>query len=286
MDTTSCSGWLSKLTINSTFGTSRWQSRYFILLDSELRYYKDEHSIVASRAINLRDIARVVITTLPNHPYTFRLEPTLYFQKHQANKKQQQKTWTMECRSEFELEAWVAAINLRLSKLIFFQESEQEVQIVHQTDLVFPFSISEKKHNPTLLLRALTTSSHSSNSSSSSGSSICSNEEATPQPRPLRRSKPSISRRRGMILSPLEMETIPGLENDILSSSSSRNSSIPSPFIEASSSISNETIIEEMDEEELSSETIGQANKATVQNAYLIDASSPTFAFYKERFHL
>jgi hypothetical protein len=292
MNATPCSGWLSKLSTNTTFGTSRWQSRFFILLASELRYYKDEYSAIASRTINLRDIARVVIVDIPNHPFTFRLEPTLYFQNHRSSKKQQQKTWTIECHSEFELEAWVAAINLRLSRLVCcFQDDEQGFQIVQPATISFPFSIPETEHSSTYLLRTLTVSSLSSSSTSgssgSSGSSIYSNEEgAIPQPRPLRRSKPSISRRRGVILSPLEMEAIPGLENDILSSSSARSSSLPSPVIEASNGRSNDTIIEEIDEEELSSETMGYANKVTTHDAYLLDASSPTFALYKERFHL
>lgn len=282
MNATPCSGWLSKLSSNNRFGTSRWQSRYFILLDTELRYYKDQHSITASRTINLRDIARVVITDLPNHPFTFRLEPTLYYQRHQSSKKQ--KNWAIECHTEFELEAWVAAINLRLSRLIYYYCPQQDKQ---KEDIVFP----ESKHNSTLLLRALTTSSHSSSSSSSSGSSIYSSNEQpiAPQPRPLRRSKPSISRRRGVILSPLEMEPIPGLESDIISSSScsSRSSSLPSPIVETStSSISNETIMEELDEEEIFTETMGHADKVTVHDAYLLDASSRTFALYKERFHL
>lgn len=34
-------GWLTKM-ISLPFGRSRWISRFFVLLDSELRFYKDE----------------------------------------------------------------------------------------------------------------------------------------------------------------------------------------------------------------------------------------------------
>jgi hypothetical protein len=44
--------------------------------------------------------------------------------------------------------------------------------------------------------------------------------------------------------------------------------------------------MEELDEEEIFTETMGHADKVTVHDAYLLDASSRTFALYKERFHL
>lgn len=270
--TTPLSGWLQKLTTTNAFGTSRWQSRYFVLLDSEMRYYKDEHSVTASRTVNLGDISKVIITSSPNHPYSFRLEPTLYVQQHQYTKNQK-KIWTMECKSETELELWVSAINYRLCKLLSLdseeEDDEEQAGIVSPT--LQPFSTPEQRRSQPLtsLFRVLTTSSSESE------------QDIKPQTRPLKKHNPSISRRRGVILSPLDIETIPGLENDTLSSSSSRGSSLPSPKIET---ITEEE--EEVDEEECQNETKGRANKLIAQNAYVLDTSSPTFALYKERFHL
>ncbi|KAK4509330.1 uncharacterized protein ATC70_007681 [Mucor velutinosus] len=262
------SGWLQKLTSTNAFGASRWQSRYFVLLDSEMRYYKDEHSVAASRTVNLGDISKVIMTSSPNHPYSFRLEPTLYAQ----HSKNQKKIWTMECKSATELELWVSAINYRLCKLLKLDEDDehQEEQAGIVSPTLQPFSTPEQRRAQPLmsLFRVLTASSSESSNSVE--------QPVKPQPRPLRKHNPSISRRRGVILSPLDMETIPGLENDMLSSSSSRGSSLPSP--------KTQTILdeEEEDEEECQHETKGHANKVVAHNAYVLD----TFALYKERYHL
>ncbi|KAL9558546.1 hypothetical protein MBANPS3_000836 [Mucor bainieri] len=250
-NTTPLSGWLQKLTTTNAFGASRWQSRYFVLLDSEMRYYKDEHSVTASRTVNLGDISKVIMTSSPNHPYSFRLEPTLYAQQS----KNQKKIWTMECRSATELELWVSAINYRLCKLLKLDEDEeQEEQAGIVSPTLQPFSTPEQKRAQPLmsLFRVLTTSS-----SESSGSSGSVEQHNKPQPRPLRKHNPSISRRRGVILSPLDIETIPGLENDMLSSSSSRGSSLPSPKAQTLL----ERYDEEEEEEECQNETKGHANK-------------------------
>lgn len=306
--TTPRSGWLNKLSTSNAFGTSRWQSRYFVLLDSEMRYYKDEHSATASRTINLRDIAKVIPTTSSsNRPYCFRLEPTLYYQSQHssATRKSQRKMWIMECQSDYELEAWVSAINLRLSKLCFDEEDHQLNEIISPT--LQPFSTPEQKRRPpsTSLFRAMTSASTISNTSSLSSTSTASGSLielepsstkptvfVSPQPRPLKRSNPSISRRRGVFLSPLDM---PGLdssnsssstEEEMLSSSSSKGSSLPSPTKTAAN---NRPIIEELDEEDETIMMAGhhqQADKITAHPAYVLDASSPTFALYKERFHL
>ncbi|KAF1797912.1 hypothetical protein V8B55DRAFT_1549991 [Mucor lusitanicus] len=103
-------GWLSKM-VSLPFGRSRWISRFFVLLDSELRFYKDEHSESSSQVLNLRQIAQVIPASTLQHPYCFRLEP-----------KQQQQTdhglrpWIIECKSEMDMEMWVSAIKSRISK--------------------------------------------------------------------------------------------------------------------------------------------------------------------------
>lgn len=253
--TTPQSGWLNKLTTNNTFGASRWQSRYFVLLDSELRYYKDEHSVTASRTINLRDISKVIITNSTNRQYCLKLEPTLYYQNHHPiTVKNQKKIWTMECKTEYDLQAWVTAINLRLSKLCFDDDI--------MSPSIQPFSTPEQNRQQPLdsLFRVVTSSTISSGIIDSS--------------RSLKHPAPSISRRRGVILSPLDVCAIPCLESsEMLSSSSSRGSGLPSPNKLAA-----------IEEEE---ETMNRhAEKLTTHNAYVLDTSSPTFALYKERFHL
>lgn len=285
-NTTPLSGWLNKLTTTKAFGTSRWQSRYFVLLDSEMRYYKSEHSDTASRTISLRDVSKVIITSYANHLYCFKLEPTLYFQsQHPHMLKSQRKIWTMECQSQYELESWVSAINNRLSRLCFddepIQQHKQQLDDIISPTLQ-PFSTPEQHRQQPLvsLTRAITSTSTTSSSSSSSISTIADDidyhQQFIPQPRPLNRSRPTISRRRGVLLCPLDICTIPGLESsEMLSSSSSKGSCIPSPNIEQ---------IEELEEEEENQSQ--QANKVTTHNAYVLDTASPTFALYKERFNL
>ncbi|KAI9243268.1 hypothetical protein EDC94DRAFT_631220 [Helicostylum pulchrum] len=248
--TTPRSGWLNKLSTNNAFGSSRWQSRYFVLLDSELRYYKDEHSVTASRTLNLGDISKVTIINLANRKYCFKLEPTLYYRHHHATTKHSRKIWTIECQSETELESWVAAIDLRLCNLSL-------------QDTLQPFSSPEpKRQQPFTSLSQIM--------STSAGSEP---HYYTNVPRPLKKSCPSISRRRGVILSPLNTCTIPGLldSSDMLSSSSSHGSNINSPTSKPST-------IEELEEDRL---VCQQADKLVTQTAYILNASSPAFALYK-----
>lgn len=106
------SGWLYKLSSANKFRSSKWQLRYFVLLDTELRYYKNEYSIDASNTINLRNVSSVEKTSHPKHNYCFNLKMT---ENYKEKNSKCQKTWTMECNSEHELDIWLAAINLRLS---------------------------------------------------------------------------------------------------------------------------------------------------------------------------
>ncbi|KAI8365855.1 hypothetical protein EDC96DRAFT_481215 [Choanephora cucurbitarum] len=103
--TTPVAGWLTKM-IPLPFGRARWASKYFVLLDSELRFYKDEHSETPSQVMNLRQVYQVIRAPTPQHPFCFRLEP----------KKQQQsiKPWVVECKNEFDMESWMSAIEERI----------------------------------------------------------------------------------------------------------------------------------------------------------------------------
>ncbi|KAG1462375.1 hypothetical protein G6F56_005534 [Rhizopus delemar] len=152
------SGWLFKLSTTNKLGASKWQSRYFVLLDTELRYYQNEHSVSSSSTINLCDVSKVIRTGFFNHNYCFKLETTSNYQKQSKH----QKTWTMECHSEHELDMWLAAINHRLLK--------------------------------------------------------------KPNPRKIK-NKLSISRRRGLVLSQLEIDPVPALDSPSSSSSKESNTS-------------------------------------------------------------
>ncbi|CAO3701292.1 unnamed protein product [Rhizopus stolonifer] len=168
------SGWLYKLSSSNKFKSSKWQSRYFVLLDTELRYYQNEHSVDTSSTINLRDVSNVIKTSSFNHNYCFKLETNDGYKKRNSKCL---KTWTMECYSENELNIWLAAINLRLSNL---------------------------KHTSHII----------------------------------KSKKPTISRRRGIVLNPLELESMPVLDHHVLSSASSKESVLSSP-LEALASLSN-----------------------------------------------
>ncbi|ORZ26136.1 hypothetical protein BCR42DRAFT_486186 [Absidia repens] len=49
--------WLKKKTC--TMGRTRWQSRFFVLLENELRYYKDEHAVTPKYIWNLREMTEI-----------------------------------------------------------------------------------------------------------------------------------------------------------------------------------------------------------------------------------
>ncbi|KAI9356890.1 hypothetical protein BD770DRAFT_389504 [Pilaira anomala] len=261
-----CSGWLNKLSTNNTFGTSRWQSRYFVLLDTELRYYKDEHAVHASRTIDLHDIAKVIKLSITNRKYCFKLEPTLYYQHYHPSSATTKKVWTIECPSEHELDSWVTAIETRLSNLC--------------SDLQH-FSTLELKRQQTPSLSNInmshtTTTTTTTTTTLSAGSDVVAVKHHTLShvPRPLNRSRPTISRRRGLILSALDTYTLPTLE----SSSSGTISSASS----LDSNTTTQSLDDESDEEEEQISCQQQADIVYAQNAYLLN-TRPTFAIYKTR---
>ncbi|KAI8349405.1 hypothetical protein BD560DRAFT_410301 [Blakeslea trispora] len=105
--TTPVAGWLTKM-ISLPFGRTRWISKYFVLLDSELRFYKDEHSDNPSQVLNLRHVYRVIPTPTSQRPFCFRLEP--------KKEPQSTKPWVVECKNEFDMENWISAIEERILK--------------------------------------------------------------------------------------------------------------------------------------------------------------------------
>ncbi|KAI7871352.1 hypothetical protein BDF14DRAFT_1766070 [Spinellus fusiger] len=206
------SEWLSKLN-TSSFGRSKWSSRFFVLLDSELRYYKDEHAIIPSATLSLRDICKVVVYPMPNYPYCFRLEPNVAVK---MNGKKSQQPWTMKCQSKFELEAWVDTIQYRLTRLSGFRANH----------LPLP---SPSKRQPLRSFIRLFTSSNPLNPPKVHDLTppVFEITQSTlmPTPRPQRKNAPSLSRRRGVILSPIIIESLPFLDSNSIPSTSSGNES-------------------------------------------------------------
>ncbi|KAI7852162.1 hypothetical protein BDC45DRAFT_607649 [Circinella umbellata] len=100
-------GWLAKLK-TLPLGRSRWRYFYFVLLDSELRFYKDEHAYSASRILDLKNVSKITQLALPNHSFCIRLEPS---------STQKSKPWTLACSSQADLEAWTCALQKRLVRL-------------------------------------------------------------------------------------------------------------------------------------------------------------------------
>ncbi|KAI8890769.1 PH-domain-containing protein [Backusella circina FSU 941] len=262
ISTTPRSGWLSKLSKSNAFGSARWQSRYFVLLDSEMRYYKDEHSTNASRTISLKDIAKVSVLSTQDNPFCFQLEPTALYLSQVASK-YMKKIWTIRCQSEYELEAWVDSIHFRLSKIYVNDYSMPP-------PLLQPFSTPEQRRVKPLasMMNEIQNPKKSEiEKIEETGHLLDQNTLSRPIPQPrLLKSRTTISRRRGVILSPLELEMHPILDDTVSScSTESSKSTLSSP-----ASITYEENV--------------QANKLMTKEAYLLNTSSPTFELYKERF--
>ncbi|KAI8889847.1 hypothetical protein K501DRAFT_328965 [Backusella circina FSU 941] len=95
-------GMLAKM-IPLPFGRSRWVSRYFVLLDSELRLYKDPHTETPSQTLNLHKINQVMaITTTPQRPHCLQLG--------------EEKPWIIDCGSDKVMEDWIFAIQSRIAR--------------------------------------------------------------------------------------------------------------------------------------------------------------------------
>ncbi|KAI8063275.1 hypothetical protein BC940DRAFT_349139 [Gongronella butleri] len=96
--------WIKKLTW--TMGKSRWQSRYFVLLDTELRYYKDEHATTPSAIISLMDIERVEVVCVAGCRYCVRLCPS-------GTSVRKGKPLVMRFDAAIELSTWFHAIQAK-----------------------------------------------------------------------------------------------------------------------------------------------------------------------------
>ncbi|ORX45856.1 PH-domain-containing protein [Hesseltinella vesiculosa] len=104
--------WLFKMS-HGFAGKAKWHPRFFILLDTELRCYKDEHAESPSQTLHLSEIKQVI--PLMDRPNTFRLEPTL------AYKQRQNKPWTIECSSHHEMALWYECLQHRIKLTPIFE---------------------------------------------------------------------------------------------------------------------------------------------------------------------
>ncbi|KAG1438668.1 hypothetical protein G6F56_012565 [Rhizopus delemar] len=92
--------WLTKLIV-LPFGRTRWSSRFFVLLDSELRIYKDELTEHLSQTITLDNIRAIFEYEEKSHCF-------------QLNLIDQEKPIVVQCKSESELNKWMRAIENRM----------------------------------------------------------------------------------------------------------------------------------------------------------------------------
>ncbi|ORX52694.1 hypothetical protein DM01DRAFT_1408031 [Hesseltinella vesiculosa] len=167
--------WLKKWTL--TMGRSRWQSRYFVLLDTELRYYKDEHAATPSSTVNLNDIERVEVISVAGYRYCLQLCPKCTVRKG--------KPLILQFSAAIDLSSWYHAIQAKRplkKKTIQSTSPSPTSPFSSQLSLVSTLDPREKK--PMLFKNII----------------------------PLRR-RPrqavSLSRRRGIVLSSLSLEEGP-----------------------------------------------------------------------------
>ncbi|CAO3622438.1 unnamed protein product [Cunninghamella echinulata] len=171
MTTLPKSSYLQKMT--TIMGKTIWQTRYFVLLETEIRYYKDEYEATPNHIICLKDIYTIKEIPGIHQKYCLSLEPNM-------NSKRS-KPLVLGFTEKFELESWMNAIQTRLNKFISFSTTTITTQTTDEESL--------------LLLDPITT-------------------------------KSSLSRRRGVILSDLEIKQIPHLISSSMSTTpSSTNSS-------------------------------------------------------------
>ncbi|KAI8343530.1 hypothetical protein BC941DRAFT_465691 [Chlamydoabsidia padenii] len=102
--------WLKKMTV--TMGKPRWQVRYFVLLETEIRYYKDEHAATPNYIWSLRNVDQVKQITMAGQMYCLSLEPTLT-----VDDKMKKKDLVLNFQSAFEMHEWQEQIAGRLVRL-------------------------------------------------------------------------------------------------------------------------------------------------------------------------
>ncbi|CAO3646716.1 unnamed protein product [Cunninghamella blakesleeana] len=234
------SAYLQKMT--TIMGKTIWQTRYFVLLETELRYYKDEHEAVPNNIISLRDIYSMKEMPMIHQRYCLSLEPNLGSKRS--------KSLILGFTEKIELEAWMDAIQSRLNKIISFSTTTL-------TSAIDLSALNENEEEDDDLLLSTHT-------------------------------KSSLTRRRGIILSELEIQQIPNL----ISSMSTPSSTNSSP---SSTHFSFHKENKENDDDHLSTSTTTSTSPSTIHslmdyqhhnNSKEDGEHSPTFLQYSSQFHL
>ncbi|KAJ8662264.1 hypothetical protein O0I10_001957 [Lichtheimia ornata] len=208
---TPMAGWLAKMT-PLPFGKSRWQDRFFVLLDTELRYYKDEHVVSPSGILNLRQIRGAVAMAVDQQSYCIRLEP---------HREAHIKPWTIACRSSIDLQTWLDILRQRLDRLVPLMSSPDTTSIITTTITATSLSISLKRPSFSWL-RKQKHSTSDINVSSEPLYHAITHDDCIPRPRPRKMGPaPSLSRRRGIVLPPIIIQDSPFYESGSLCLSSS-----------------------------------------------------------------
>ncbi|KAI8085018.1 uncharacterized protein BX664DRAFT_338344 [Halteromyces radiatus] len=118
MNSSPKAAWLQKMTL--TMGRTRWQSRFFVLLDTEIRYYKDEHAAVPNNIWSLRDVSRVQQIPMMGYRYCLSLDPVAVTTSYSrgGTKKTHRKPLILGFTSAIEMHTWLGCIQNRLDRLI------------------------------------------------------------------------------------------------------------------------------------------------------------------------
>ncbi|KAI9266438.1 hypothetical protein BDA99DRAFT_570852 [Phascolomyces articulosus] len=266
--TTPRAGWLSKLSQSYGIGNKqRWQTRFFILLDTELRCYKNEHSQTPSSVIDLHAICQPVVMTssINGQAHCFRLEPTTREGNHN-------RPLTIACQSAQELSVWVAALRSIIYKLKYQQEqlSPPRQQFTHG-GIKEPMTVQQQQQQQKETIHR------------------CHYEEE------------SISRRRGVLIPPLmvhpldEIPTTVMVQSPVLSDTTTTSEEDDEETVEqveariayvAGQRNSHATVVKN-DTMALNNENLANANPTTTTtDRRKLSSYSPTFLLYQERFHL
>ncbi|KAI9314509.1 hypothetical protein BX666DRAFT_1967436 [Dichotomocladium elegans] len=266
-------GELSKMTL-LPFGRTRWHSRYFVLLDSQLRIYKDEHAVSPTSFLDLSQIRGAVAISVDSHLYCIRLEP---------RSDARAKPLTVACSSQKELEMWLKALRIRIDRLYVTPPSSPKRSVTAATLTWL------RKSNTSI-------DKHSNKSQPAQDETFyhaITHDECILRPRPRKAGPaPSLSRRRGIVLPPIIIESSPfqlaptesddGASTPIMSdSSSSTLAASPSGGLLTAAPLPPHPL------PRIASDDRGLQSLPSLCWPKKEEAEiSPSFLYYKERFHL
>ncbi|KAI7882413.1 PH-domain-containing protein [Lichtheimia hyalospora FSU 10163] len=292
---TPMAGWLAKMT-PLPFGRSRWQDRFFVLLDTELRYYKDDHVVSPSGILNLRQIRGAVAMAVDQQSYCIRLEP---------HREAHIKPWTIACKSSIDLQTWLDVLRQRLDRLVPLISPSPDTASTMITTITATSSISLKRPSFSWLRKQKQCTPDTGVILSEPQYHAITHNECIPRPRPRKMGPaPSLSRRRGIVLPPIIIQDSPFYESGSLclsspsdiSSCSSLSSygvenghhGLTTPLHPPPHQSHMPRVLDQGDSNNNQhTEAAGLRSMPSLAKLKIKDEdASPSFLHYKERFHL